>query len=197
MNKTLYLNQIYNDLLNQYGINTTLRRLHFFTQLFHESKCEIISENLNYSAKRLVEIFKNKFDLNKDGRLDSNEQEKVVQIANKPQLIANFLYANRMGNGNETSGDGYKYRGRGFIQLTGRNNYTLLSKSTQIDFVNNPDLLLEEKYAMLAACWFWKTNNINQYADIDNIDNVRKKVNGGIIGLNECKKIYSQLKLIF
>lgn len=196
MEKVLFLNKKYNFLLNQYGLTTRLRRIHFFTQLFHESKCIPVSENLNYSAKRLVEIFKHKFDLNKDGRLDIKEQEKVLQIANKPQLIANFLYANKLGNGNEASGDGWKYRGRGFIQTTLKNNYIELSKETDIDFVNNPDLLLEENNAMLAACFYWNKRNLNRYADTNNLTEVRIGVNGGKIGLLECKKIYTQLEKI-
>jgi len=82
----------------------------------------------------------------------------------KPEMIANRVYANRMGNGNEQSGDGWKYRGRGFLQITGRENYLLLSKDTRIDFLNNPDLLLEEANAMISALWFWQKNNLNSFA---------------------------------
>lgn len=176
-------NRNYNTLLNNYGINTPLRRSHFFTQLWHESRLKPVAENLNYSASGLLTTFRKYFD-----------NVSSINYARQPQKIANRVYANRMGNGSEASGDGWKYRGRGFIQLTGKNNYILLSKDTRIDFLNNPDLLLQEANSMIAACWFWHYNKINEIADKNDLIGVRKKVNGGIIGLKECQTLFSEVE---
>ena len=173
----------YDSLLNSYGIDTSLRRAHFFTQLWHESKLMPVSENLNYSSSGLMTIFKKYFNV-----------ATANLFARNPHKIANKVYANRMGNGDEASGDGWKYRGRGFIQLTGKSNYIILAKDTRIDFLNNPDLLLTEANSMIAACWFWKSNNLNQFADKDDVVSVRKRINGGTIGLNECRDILAKVK---
>lgn len=183
MKKITQFNIKYDSILNKYGVDTKIRRQHFFTQLWHESKLTPVSENLNYSAQRLIDIFPKYFDKN-----------SALLYARNPEKIANRVYANRMGNGNESSGDGYKYRGRGYIQLTGKENYTKCSKETSIDIVSNPDLLLNENNSMIAACWFWKVNNINEFADKDDLRNVRKRVNGGTIGIEECRVILNELK---
>tara|TARA_R110000782_G_C14572414_1_gene387535 strand:+ start:30 stop:584 length:555 start_codon:yes stop_codon:yes gene_type:complete len=166
------LDQKYKKLLAGYHVNTPLRIAHFMAQIEHESGLKPISENLNYSSINLVDTFERYF-----------KGIDISTYARKPEKIANRVYANRMGNGNEASGEGWKYRGRGFIQLTGKNNYILLSKDTRIDFLNNPDLLLEEANAMVAALWFWKTNNLNKSADLDDIKKVTRTINGGFNGL--------------
>lgn len=159
----------YNSLLNKYDINTPLRRAHFFAQIYHESGFNAgLAENMNYSKKRLLEVF---------GKYFTNEQAE--RYVGKPEAIGSRVYANRMGNGSEQSKEGYRYRGRGFIQLTGKDNYTALSKYSGVDYVSNPDLLLNEADAMIAACWYWKINNLNKYADIDDIDGVSDLVNIG------------------
>jgi putative chitinase len=162
----------YKSLLDKYGVNTPLRIAHFFAQLEHESNLKPIAENLNYGASGLIRVFRKYFtDL------------EAIQFANQPQIIANRVYANRMGNGNEKSGDGWKYRGRGFIQITGFDNYKQLSKDTGIDFVSNPDLLLEEVNSMISALWFWNKANLNKLADKNDLKGITKRINGGYNGL--------------
>lgn len=174
----------YKTLLNNYKVNTPLRLSHFFAQLEHESNLKPIEENLNYSASGLRKIFGKYFtDL------------ESIKYQRKPELIANKVYANRMGNGNEASGDGWKYRGRGFIQITGKNNYILLSKDTKIDFVNNPDLLLNEANSMTSALWFWNKNKLNNLADKDDVKGITKIINGGYNGLKHRIKLLNKYKL--
>lgn len=158
----------YKSLLTKYGITTTLRKAHFFAQAYHESKLEPISENLNYSAKRLREVFPKYFTV-----------AQANQYAGKPQAIANRVYANRMGNGSESSGDGWRYRGKGFFQITGFNNYKEMSKDTGIDYVGNPDLLLTEADSMVSALWYWNERNLSRYADQDDVDAVSDLINIG------------------
>ena len=174
----------YRTLLRNYGVNTPIRIAHFMAQIEHESGLKPISENLNYSRLGLVETFKKYF----------KDMATAQAYANKPEMIANRVYANRMGNGNEQSGDGWKYRGRGFLQITGRENYLLLSKDTRIDFIEKPDLLLEEANAMISALWFWKRNNLNSFADKDDIIGLTKRVNGGLNGIKHRIELLAKWK---
>jgi putative chitinase len=179
MDKVLELSKKYNTLLNKYNINTSLRLSHFFAQLVHESGLKPISENLNYSKEGLLKIFPKYF--TKDS-LDKNDNVilgTASLYARKPQSIANKVYANRNGNNDEKSGDGWKYRGRGFMQITMKNNYKDLSKDTGIDYINNPDLLLNEADAMIAALWYWKKIDANKLADIDDLDKISDRINIG------------------
>lgn len=187
----------YKSLLNSYHVNTPLRLAHFFAQIEHESGLKPKEENLNYSAKRMLEIFKSDFDTNRDKWLSPKEKEKVLELIGHPDRIANFVYANQGGNGDESSGDGWKYRGRGFIQNTLKGNYIVLSKDTRIDFLNNPDLLLIEANSMIAALWFWNKNNLNTFADRDDIVSITKRINGGTNGLDDRKRLLIKYKNIF
>lgn len=171
------LYQKYKTLFNKHEVNTPLRIAHFMAQIEHESNLKPISENLNYSKEGLLKTFPKYF-----------TKENVDQYARKPEKIANKVYANRMGNKNEFSGDGWKYRGRGFIQLTGFNNYKALSEASKIDYVNNADLLLIEADALIAALWFWMNNKLNQIADQDDILLITKKIKGGLNGIDDRKK---------
>lgn len=180
------LDQKYKTLLDSYGINTSLRLAHFMAQIEHESGLKPISENLNYSAKGLGTTFKKYF----PNTILTNK------YANQPQRIANIVYANRMGNGSVNSGEGWKYRGRGFIQITGKENYFRLHIDTDLDCVRNPDLLLEEANAMLSACWFWKLKGLNSLADKDDISAITKKINGAFIGLEHRKELLNKWKSI-
>lgn len=177
----------YKTLLAKNGITTPLRLSHFFAQLHHESGLKPIEENLRYSAKRLREVFPKYF----------HTIEMANRYAMKEREIANRVYANRMGNGNENSGDGWKYRGRGFIQLTGKENYTKLSNATGICYVQNPDLLLNEADAMIAALWFWNSRNLNIYADRDDVRAVTLRINGGYNGLKHREDLTDYYKKIF
>ena len=180
------LNKKYRTLLARNSINTRLRLAHFFAQLHHESGLKPIEENLRYSAKRLLEVFPKYF---------NKEQAECYEY--KPNWIASRVYAYRMGNGNELSFDGWKYRGRGFIQLTGKNNYVALSNDTGVDYVNNPDLLLNEADAMIAALWFWNSRNLNIYADRDDVRAVTLRINGGYNGLKHREDLTEHYKKIF
>jgi putative chitinase len=175
----------YKALLDKYEINTPLRLAHLFAQLEHESNLKPIQENLNYSAEGLLKIFKKYFD-------DKTSKE----YARQPQKIANRVYANRMGNGDEKSGDGWKYRGRGFIQITGKSNYQSLSKDTGVDYVTNPDKLLTEADSMLSALWFWKKNNLNALADKDDVVGVTRRINGGVLGLAHRQQLLAKYKKV-
>lgn len=181
----------YQTLFNKFNINTQLRLAHFLGQLQHESGLKPIEENLRYSAVRLVQVFPKYFNA-----------RTAKQYAMQPQKIANRVYGGRMGNGSESSGDGYRFRGRGFIQLTGRNNYTALTKWAQangmdVDYVKNPDLLLNEADALISALWFWTVNELNKYADKDDILTITKRINGGVNGLADRKTQTAKFKKVF
>ena len=169
----------YKSLFEKYELDTSLRIAHFFSQIEHESGLKPISENLNYSADRLRIIFPKHF-LSKD---------EALFYEKKPELIANRVYANRMGNGNYASGEGWKYRGRGFIQITGKENYFRLANDTDLDCLKNPDLLLEEANAMISALWFWNLKGLNKLADKDDIVGITKRINGGVNGLEHRKEL--------
>ena len=169
----------YKSLLNSYYVNTPLRVAHFFAQIEHESGLKPISENLNYSADGLAKTFKKYF----------TNTTMANFYARNPEKIANRVYADRMGNGNEASGDGWRFRGRGFLQITGKNNYLVLAKDTGIDCYNDPDLLLEEANAMISALWFWQKNKLNELADKNDIIGITKRINGGLNGIEHRKQL--------
>lgn len=173
-----------NQNLPNYDITTKERIASFLAQTGHESgDFNILEENLNYSLQGLLKIFPKYF---------ANEQI-AAKYARQPKLIASRVYANRMGNGDESTGDGWKYRGRGLIQITGKNNYAACSKDLFGDekrLLENPDLLLEKKYALLSALWFWKKMNLNKYAN--DILQTTKLVNGGTNGLKHRQEIYER-----
>jgi putative chitinase len=166
-----------NACLQRYEINTPLRAAHFLAQIAHESGgFRYVEENLNYSENALKSVFGKYF---KDNALASD-------YARRPQKIANRVYANRMGNGSEGSGDGWRYRGRGLIQLTGKSNYTQYADARQVDVVQTPDLVATEP--MLAtdvAGWYWDSRALNRYADNDDIRAITKRINGGYNGLKD------------
>ena len=165
--------------IEKFNIDTPLRLAHFLAQCSHESgNFSIVNENLNYSAERLMIIFKKYFPT----EALAKEYEK------KPQKIGSRVYGGRMGNGDESSGDGYKYHGRGYIQLTGKNNYTSFSDFIGEDCVENPDLIAT-KYPLTSAGFFFDKNNLWLICDKGDTDSVvtsvTKRVNGGIIGLQD------------
>ena len=178
------------ELMDKFEINTSLRLAHFLAQTCHESgNYKITQENLNYSdSDRIVKIFKSHFDQNKNGVIDPAELEKAKSMVKNPKELANFVYANRMGNGNEVSGDGYNYRGRGFIQLTGKDNYKAFSDAIGEDCVANPDLVAT-KYPLASAGWFFSVHKLNTVSDLgatkEIVAKITKTINGGEIGLDE------------
>ena len=185
--------------IEKYSINTVFRCVHFLSQIIHESgNFRIKSENLFYSnPERVAQIFKGDFDTNKDKVITPDEIEFAKQYTKNPQKLANYVYANQGGNGNEASGDGWKYRGRGFIQTTLRDNYQALSNHLQMDFVNNPDILLQDEYAMLSAGDYWDLKQINKIADRglteDVIKEVTRKINPALVGLKERTEIANNI----
>lgn len=181
------LHKEYKTLLDKNGITTPLRLSHFFAQIEHESNLKPVAENLNYSYKGLLRVFKRYF--------HSKELAKCYE--RQPEHIANRVYACRMENGNESSGDGYKYRGRGFIQITGKANYRKLTEDTGIDYLNNPDLLLTEADSMISALWFWKRNRLNRFADKDDVKTVTRRINGGFNGLKHRTQLLTKYKQFF
>ncbi|MBW2937667.1 glycoside hydrolase family 19 protein [Aureisphaera sp. CAU 1614] len=180
---------LFETVLPRYNISTPLRKAYFLAQVAHESGgFKYAVENLNYSAKALYGVFRKYFPT----------LEEANSYARQPKKIANKVYANRMGNGNEASNDGWNFRGRGLIQLTGKDNYQALSNQTGQSFISSPELLEQPQWALTSACWFWKKRNINKYADTDDIHMVTKLINGGYNGLtnrqhylDEFKKLYS------
>lgn len=183
----------YRTLFNSYYLNTPLRIAHFMAQIHHESGLKPISENLNYSKEGLLNTFGKYFtdDIkNKDGEVIRIGTSSIY--ARKPEKIANKVYSNRMGNGDENSGEGWKYRGRGFLQITGKNNYIVLSKDTRIDFLNNPELLLEEPNALISALWYWNKHKLNELADKNDIKGITRSINGGYNGLEDRKKLFQK-----
>ena len=162
---------------SNYKVNTLLRLSHFLAQCGHESaNFRAVKENLNYSAEGLNKTFKKYFPT----------LESAKDYARQPERIASKVYANRMGNGNEASKDGFKYLGRGFIQLTGKGNYLEFDKSVPEDIMANPELVAT-KYPLASAAWFWNKNGLNEIADKGATDavvkSITKRVNGGTIGL--------------
>jgi putative chitinase len=174
------------DTAAKFQINTPLRLAHFLAQCGHESGgFRATQENLNYSAKGLMGIFKKYF-----------PTEAIAnQYARNPQKIASKVYANRMGNGTEASGEGYKFRGRGYIQLTGKDNYTAFGKSIGEDMTANPDKVASQ-YALLSAAWFFSKNGLHKMADEGASDvvvtKITKRVNGGTIGLPDRIKHFKE-----
>lgn len=174
----------YKSLFAKFSINTNLRIAHFMAQIEHESGLKPVEENLNYSAKRLLEVFPKYF----------ISKEDANRYANNPVKIGSRVYANRMGNGAEITHEGYKYRGRGFIQMTGKENYKSLSNDTGIDYLSFPEKLLTEADALNSALWFWNKNKLNSLADKDDIVGITKKINGGTNGLAHRKELLNKYK---
>lgn len=164
----LELSKKYKSLLERHRINTPLRLAHFFSQLSHESGLTPKRENLNYSSEGLLKTFKKYFNIT-----------TAKQYARKPEAIANRVYANRMSNGNEASGDGWKYRGAGLLQHTGKAEYMILTARTGTDYVSNPELLNNEADALIAAIDYWNRLGLSNAADKDDLDTISDLINIG------------------
>jgi putative chitinase len=170
------------QLLPDYDINTPERIAAFVAQCAHESgNFKFIKENLNYRWQSLRKVFPKYFPTD----------DLAMQYERKPEMIANRVYASRMGNGNEASGDGWKYRGRGLIQLTGRNNYEAFAESLEISVDEAVEYLNTFEGASQSACWFWETNKLNRWADAKDIKELTRRINGGYIGLDDRIKHYN------
>ena len=165
-----------------FGIDTSKRVAMYLAEVFHESgNLRYTEENMNYSADGLLKTWPSRF-----------TKEKAQVYARNPEKIANYVYANRMGNGNEASGDGWRFRGRAFIGITGRDNYQKYADSEWCvgDLMKNPDMLSQFPENQKASMWFWDTQNLNKYADMCDIDKCSRIINGGTLGLANRKFLY-------
>jgi len=175
------------ELMSKYGIDTPLRQRHFLAQLLHESGgFRSVRENLNYNTDGLMATFPRHF----ANRADAETFHR------QPERIANRVYMNRMGNGDEASGDGWRFIGRGLIQITGREMYGRVSRAIFGDdrLWKMPDILEQDRYAVESACWFWQSHNINALADQDDIQAVTRRINGGLNGLADRQNYFDKLK---
>ncbi len=185
----------------EFEINNEKRIAAFLAQTSHESGgYTMLTENLNYRAATLAACWPNRFaelGPNKKPKRDAKgaliPTKVALSIEKKPELIANLVYSSRMGNGPPQSGEGWKYRGRGAKQLTGKDNYKRCGDALGVDLVANPDLLLEPMYAARSAGWFWKVNNLAPFADAGDIKGMTKKINGGFIGLEARQALYDKI----
>jgi putative chitinase len=169
------------QLLPDYEIDTPQRIAAFIAQCSHESGgFTALKENLNYRAVTLRKVFPKYF---------SND-DLANAYAGKQEMIANKVYASRMGNGDESSGDGFRYCGRGLIQLTGKSNYQAFADSLEMNVEDVPEYLQSFEGAAQSACWFWESNNLNRFADTGDIKGMTKVINGGYIGLDDRIKHY-------
>jgi len=172
------------EVMQKFGIDTPVELAHFLAQCGHESGgFRVVNENLNYSAKGLMGIFKKYFPT----------AALAEAYQRKPEKIANRVYGGRMGNGDEASGEGFKFRGRGYIQLTGKQNYTAFGKAIGVDISANPDLVAT-KYPLLSAAWFFSKNCLGRCKDASDASvlAVTKCVNGGTIGLADRQKHFKE-----
>jgi putative chitinase len=166
--------------LPDYDITTPQRIASFMAQCAHESGSFVfLKENLNYTASSLSRVWPRLF-----------PADIAAQYAHKPESIANRAYGGRMGNGPESSGDGWKFCGRGLIQLTGRSNYQAFADSIETNIEDLPEYLATFEGAVQSACWFWESNNLNKLADVGDIKKMTKVINGGYLGLEDRIKHY-------
>lgn len=177
------------EILPLWEINTESRVAGFIAQCGHESRnFSVLTENLNYSSTALDKIFSKYF---------SRAGRNAAQYHRKPRAIANVIYANRMDNGPTESGDGWRFRGGGILQLTGRYNYTQFGKAVDMTPEQAVDYVRTKKGAIDSACWFWDTNNINKYCDAHDIKGMTRRINGGYIGLEDRKKHWNHALEVF
>lgn len=173
-----------NATCERFEINTPERIAGFLSQIGHESGgFKFVIENLNYSAPALRTVFGKYF----------HDDSQANAYARQPEKIANKVYANRMGNGDEDSGDGFKYRGRGLLQCTGKDTYAAFGNAVGVDAVDNPENLESPELACLSAGWFWSTRHLNSLADAKDIVGMTKRVNGGTNGLDDRQTRYAKI----
>lgn len=190
-----------NQTCEKFGIDTPARVAGFLAQTAHESAgFKTLTENLNYSADGLANTWPNRYakigENNKYVR-DANARyvpnDLAIRIQRQPERIANNAYANRMGNGDEASGDGWKYRGRGLIQLTGKDNYAGFTLECDNEALIYPELVGQTVLGAQAAGWFWRRNQVNQFCDAMDIEGMTRRVNGGTVGLAHRRQLWLKL----
>jgi putative chitinase len=182
-----------NETFDRFQIDTPMRQASFIGQCGHEcANFRVLEENLNYRAATLLKLFPRT-----PRRAWGFTPEEAAAYERQPKKIANRIYGNRMNNRDEASGDGFRFRGRGCIQLTGSANYHHAGKALGVDFIMEPDLVATPKYAAMTAGWFWNTHKINQYADVQDWVTMTKRINGGTIGLDDrIKHIMQALQIL-
>lgn len=174
---------------DRFEIDTELRVAAFLAQVSHESaRFRKTAENLNYSAEGLAKVWPSRF-----ADMTGGPTETAKRIARRPEDIANIAYAGRMGNGTAGSGDGWRYRGRGLIQITGREMYGLCGEGLGLDLIANPEMLEAPLYAALSAGWYWQHKRLNRYADKGDIRGMTRIINGGLHGLADRQAIFDRL----
>jgi putative chitinase len=174
----------FNETFERFGIVTPAQQASWIGQCGHEcGNFRIMEENLNYRAPTLLKLFPQN-----PKRVWGFTPESAAAYEKQPQKIANRIYGNRMGNRDEASGDGFRFRGSGFLQLTGMNNFYHAGQALGVDFIMQPELVRTPMYAAQTAGWFWQTHRLNQYADSGDILTMTKRINGGTIGLEDRKK---------
>ena len=178
----------FNETFERFGILTPLQQASWIGQCGHEcGNFKIMEENLNYRAATLLKLFPKT-----PKRAWGFTPEEAAAYEKQPRKIANRIYGNRMGNRDEASGDGFRFRGSGFLQLTGHSNFFHAGKALGVDFVMQPELVRTPKYAAQTAGWFWQTQKLNQYADSREFVTMTKRINGGTIGLDDRIKHINQ-----
>lgn len=179
--------------MERYGIDTPARMASFLAQTGHESaQFSRLAENLRYrSAKRLMQVWPKRFP----------SEAAAAPYVDHPDRLANFVYGKRLGNGDASSGDGYRYRGRGILQITGRSNYAAVGQALGLDLIGNPDLLLQAEHAAMSAAWFWDSRGLNALADdrtndddLEDFTRITRLINGGTAGLRERLALLQQLE---
>ena len=172
----------------RFAIDSPFRIAGFISNVAHESAgFKFVKENLNYSAASLMRVWSSRFPT----------VEIAQRYAMNPEKIANRAYSDRMGNGDEASGDGWRYIGRGLIQLTGKNNYVAYSMACDNEALQHPEIVEQPKYAAESAGWFWSVNRLNQLADAQDITGMCRRINGGLNGLDDRQMKYSQIMSYF
>ncbi|MGH8418052.1 MAG: glycoside hydrolase family 19 protein [Pseudomonas sp.] len=173
---------VLNTAMGKYQIVTPARIAAFIAQVGHESaQLTVLVENLNYSADALRKTWPSRF-----------SESLAAECARKPDQIANIAYASRMGNAAPASGDGWKYRGRGLIQITGKDNYRICGDALGLDLIASPELLEQPQHAAMSAAWFWSANGLNSLADTGDLQGITRKINGGLIGYADRAAIYDR-----
>ena len=171
-----------NAVMQRFKLDTKARAAAFLAQVGHESgRLTRLVENLNYSSEGLVATWPKRFDT-----------KLAAQVARKPEQIANIVYADRLGNGSQASGDGWKYRGRGLIQITGKSNYRDCGAVLGLDLLSNPSLLEIPTNAAMSAGWFWSTSGLNALADAGQFETMTRRINGGLNGLADRKVLLAR-----